>query len=147
MGVCLFGLRAEVHGAEAKPGDFQAGAAELRVLHAIPSQGAEQAHQDTVGADAFAPTHVGERGQNDRPGARRRSLAFQSEAELDGYLPIGDLAVFEVSADFFNLKPVEVPQGLGGLSDAIAHGCINPFARCSDNFRNAVSVIRQLRSS
>ena len=33
--VGFLGLRAEVHGAQAEAGDFQAGAAQLRVLHAV----------------------------------------------------------------------------------------------------------------
>ena len=56
-------------------------------------------------------------------------------------------AVFKVAADFLDFEPVKVPEGLGGLGDAVPDGRIDALVRGSDNFRNAVSVIRQLRSS
>lgn len=78
---------------------------------------------------------------------RESCLALQAESELDGHLPIGNGAVFEVAPDFFDLKPVHVAQGLGGLSEAVADGIIDAFSGCSDNFRNAIGVVRQRSSS
>ena len=80
-------------------------------------------------------------------GAPGAASALQAEPELDGDLPVGHLAVVLVAAFFLHFEPVKVAQGLGGLCDAIADGRIDAFIRGSDNFRNAVSVIRQLRSS
>ena len=74
-------------------------------------------------------------------------VLFQAEANLDGDLPICDLSVLQVAADLLDLKPVEVPQGLGCLGNAVADGVVHALGGGADNFRNAVRVVGQLRSS
>jgi hypothetical protein len=53
------------------------------------------------------------------------SVFFQPETEFDGDLPVGDLALCQVAADFLHLEPVKVAEGLGRLGDAIPDGVVH----------------------
>ena len=89
----LLGLRAEVHGPQAEPGDFQAGAAQMRVAH--------EAFLSVLTSSAL--THAGylrkQAGACRRP-LRRLASALQAEPELDGDLPVGDLRRFRGGRGF-----------------------------------------------
>jgi hypothetical protein len=56
------------------------------------------------------------------------SVAFQPEADLQGDLEVGHLAVHDVATSFDDLEPVDVPDRLGGGCDGVADGVIGSCA-------------------
>src|SRR3979490_2751142 len=61
--------------------------------------------------------------------SRRRPLAFEAEAHLQGDLKVSDLAVGDVTARFDRLEPVDVAQRLARSLDGIADRVVSADGR------------------
>ncbi len=66
----------------------------------------------------------------------------KAETDLNFHLGMANLAIFNMSARFHDLKPVEVFEGLGCPVNGIGDGIIDAFPGRTDKLDNLVYMIR-----
>ncbi len=66
---------------------------------------------------------------------------FQLEADLEGDLPVVNLALFDAAAGFDDLKPAHVFDGLMGEIDGLVHGILDARGRSSGELNTFVDGI------
>ena len=68
-------------------------------------------------------------------------LLLQCEANLDGYLPVGDLAFLDVATRFHHLKPLHIADGLAGRGNGRVDGIFYARRRGAGEFDDFVYVL------
>ena len=72
-----------------------------------------------------------------------RLSVFQRKTDLDGHLPMGHLAVFDVAARFHHFEPVNVAQGFGRFGDGGTDCVLDGLGRGAGEFDVLVDVVAQ----
>ena len=72
---------------------------------------------------------------------RLNGSVIQSKADLHGYLPVGNLVILEVAANFGDLKPLHISDRLTGSRDRVGDCVFYAIWRRSDQLDLLVDVI------
>jgi hypothetical protein len=54
---------------------------------------------------------------------------FETEADLESDMEVGDLAVYDLTTDLGDLEPVQVPQSLTGAAQCVPDGRLDAIRR------------------
>src|SRR5687767_12749543 len=69
------------------------------------------------------------------------STVLEPEPDLHADLEVGQLVVLHRPSDLGDLEPVDVAQGLGGSTDAVADRLVDAVRAAADDLGDAIDVV------
>src|ERR1700730_11364894 len=72
----------------------------------------------------------------------RSSVVVEREADFEGDLVVGHLAVFDMAARLHHLEPADLPQGARRTADGVVDRVLDALLRRACDFDDPVNVIR-----